>query len=286
MKKTILRATLVLAPYLQVNSQDLKSKKGENYLPEAKDFALQIDAVPFLEYTGKLLSNAGANSPAVNSVASAPFTIGGKYFVKNDFAYRAKVRISSLSNTIKNTVINNAKTSTDTVYSSDSRVTKSSRVNISFGFEKRRGKTRLQGYYGAEAMLQIGGGSTKYNYANAYSKDNPSVFTSDFDVANASGYLSSLKASRLLQVKNGATFGLGARAFIGAEYFIFPKISLAAEFGWGIAYRNTNDGSATIERWDVANSTGVNKTTPVGGGSVFGVDTDNNGGQLLLTFHF
>jgi hypothetical protein len=49
---------------------------------------------------------------------------------------------------------------------------------------------------------------------------------------------------------------------------------------------NTNDGFVKHERWDNANLTTVRKNTPLGGNSSFGVDTDNTGGQILLSFHF
>jgi len=284
MKKVIIFC-LTLASSVAL-SQELKSKKGENYLPEAKDCALQIDAVPFLDYTGKLLSNTGASSPSIASPAFAPFTIGGKYFTSNAFAYRAKLRIGAVSSTVKNSVINNSKTTADTVYTSDSRNIKNTNITVSFGFEKRRGKTRLQGYYGAEGFLKIAGGGSKYSYGNSFTSDNPSVFTTDFNTIAATGYANSLQQSRIVQTKNGTTFGLGARAFFGVEYFIFPKISLGAELGWGVSYMNTNDGFVKHERWDNANLTTVRKNTPLAGNSSFGVDTDNTGGQILLSFHF
>jgi hypothetical protein len=147
-----------------ISAQDLKSKKGENYLPEAKDYALQIDAVPFLDYVGKALSNAGATSPTISSGNFMPLTIGGKYFVTNKYAYRAKFRIATTSQSQRNTVINNEKSTTKLVYTNDTRKISETNISLSFGFEKRRGNTRLQGYYGAEGLLKIGGGNAKYSY--------------------------------------------------------------------------------------------------------------------------
>jgi hypothetical protein len=268
------------------SAQDIKSKKGENYLPEAKDWALQIDAVPFLNYTGRLLSSAGSTSPNIASNSLTPLTIGGKYFLTNSYAYRAKVRIGLTSNTLKNTIIDNAKTNTDTIFTSDSKTFKSTNITLSFGFEKRRGKTRLQGYYGAEAILNIATQSTKYSYGNPFTSNNPSVYSTDFTTATSSGFSNKLESSRELENKNGTTIGLGARGFVGVEYFIFPKISIAAELGWGLAFSTTNDGYVAKERWDnSANSKDI-KTNPKAGNNSFGVDTDNNGGNLMLSFHF
>lgn len=284
MRKLLLGIAICIAATTQAQ-ETIKSKKGENYLPEEKDCALQIDAAPFLNYMGQLLSTNGASAPSINSAGVYPFTIGAKYFKSANFAYRGKARVGVVSNTIKNAVINNAKTNTDTFYTSDSRIAKQTNVMLSVGFEKRRGKTRLQGYYGAEAALIIGAGSQRYSYGNSITKDNPSVYTTNFDEKTSTGYANALQSSRVTYVKNGATFGLGVRGFVGAEYFIFPKVSIAAEFGWGLAYKNTNDGYYTTERYDAANQI-VKSNTPISGSSTFGIDTDNTGGQIMMSFHF
>jgi hypothetical protein len=284
MKKLI----LILGTLLSANiyaQEVIKSKKGETYLPEEKDCALLIDAAPILNYTGQLLSNAGSTSPNINTPGAYPLTIGAKYFKSANFAYRAKARVGFVSNTFKNTVINNAKTTTDTFYTSDSKTLKQTNVMISVGFEKRRGKTRLQGYYGAEAALIIAGSNQKYSYGNSITKDNQSVYTTNFDEKTATGYANSLQSSRITYVKNGATFGLGVRGFVGVEYFILPKLSIAGEFGWGFAFKNTNDGYYTVERYDAASQV-IKNNTPLSGSSSFGIDTDNTGGQIMMSFHF
>ena len=289
LKHKFFRMKKVLAVFLSLiafeyKAQDIKSKKGENYLPEAKDYAIQIDAVPFLNYTGKLLSNAGSTSPDITSPNFSPLTIGGKYFVTNKYAYRAKFRIATGSETLRNTVINNEKSTTKTIYTNDTRKTSETNISLTFGFEKRKGNTRLQGYYGAEGLLKIVGGNTKYSYGNAFTATNPSVYTTDFDKTTASGFESALQTQRVTSIKEGTTIGIGARGFIGAEYFIFPKISIGAELGWGFAYLNKNDGLLTVESWNA--TAAIKEGVPFGGGSYFGIDTDNSGGQLMLTLHF
>ena len=37
-------------------------------------------------------------------------------------------------------------------------------------------------------------------------------------------------------MKDPSSFGVILRAFIGAEYFIAPKISITAEYGWGFGF--------------------------------------------------
>ncbi|MFZ9848601.1 MAG: hypothetical protein ACO3EE_10675, partial [Flavobacteriales bacterium] len=105
-----------------------------------------------------------------------------------------------------------------------------SNIGLTFGLEKRKGKTRLQGFYGAELGVMVGTAKTSNECGNALSADNP-VF-------------------RAAESKLGSVFGLGLRGFIGAEYFILPKMSIGAEFGWGLAYTRIGEGEATVDAWD------------------------------------
>jgi hypothetical protein len=285
MKKIALFSSLIFLVKIGF-AQDLKSKKGENYLPEQKDYCLSIDAAPFLNYAGAIFSNNGAISPSANSLANSPFTITGKYFTKNDFAYRGRIRVGLQSQTFRNNVINNANTQVDTTYTNDTKKVSSNAINLSFGFEKRKGKTRLQGYYGAEAMIMIASGKSSYSYGNNFTNTQTSIFTTDFDTPINTGFQSSLTNTRIGEVKEGNTFGIGARAFAGVEYFILPKISIGAELGWGLMFRNTNDGYFRTEYWDNANSTTKQRQLTKAGGNYLGIDTDNSGGALILNFYF
>jgi hypothetical protein len=150
-------------------------------------------------------------------------------------------------------------------------------IGIGAGKEFRRGKTRLQGYYGADAMIWIAMSSQKYSYGNtmgataAGSSFNPTSTT-----WNAAGVATGTSngASRIVSNKSGMTFGLGVRGFIGAEYFVFPKISVGAEYGWGIGFQTSGKGKATNE---VNNTTTTaEQETVTAGSSKFGFDTDVN----------
>jgi len=103
---------------------------------------------------------------------------------------------------------------------------KSTTIGLGVGKEMRRGKTRLQGYYGADAMIWLSMASQKYEYGNAMTAipgagqsatpTSTSWNTSTGAVTNVSGL-----GSRTISSKQGMTFGIGVRGFIGAEYFIF-----------------------------------------------------------------
>lgn len=264
----------------------LLSKKREVFLPEAKDWALSIDASPLLTYTGKLLSNAGADAPSVNALANYPFTIGGKYFVTNKEAIRARVRIGIASQSISNAVVDNQNTNLDTVYLKDSKKVSSSDITIAIGKEFRRGKTRLQGYYGGEGVLGISTGKSIYNYGNTFSNLNVSPTTTDFSTASSLGFVSGAANSRLKTDQNGTGIKIAARGFVGAEYFIFPKMSIGLEFGFSVMYYNLNEGKYTTETWDAASGSIKNKTLAKSGNKGFGVDNDNSGGAIMLNLHF
>ena len=285
---TVLFASIAIAQTPPTNSSEtiLLSKKGESILPEAKDWALSVDASPFLTYTGKLLSNAGADAPAVNSLANYPLTIGGKYFISAKQAYRARVRIGIASQTINNSVVDNQNTTLDTVYIKDSRKSSSTTVTLAFGKEFRRGKTRLQGFYGGEGIIGISTGKSIYSYGNTFSNLNVSPTSTDFVTPTALGYASAPANSRLQSESNGTGIKVAARGFVGAEYFIFPKMSIGLEFGFSLMYFNQNDGKLSSESWDAAAGSVKNKTLAKSGSRGFGIDNDNSGGAIMLNFHF
>jgi hypothetical protein len=264
----------------------LLNKRGEPILPEAKDWALSIDASPFLTYTGKLLSTAGADAPAVNSLANYPLTIGGKYFTTPKQAYRARVRIGISSQTVNNSVVDNQNTTLDTVYIKDSRKVSATNVTLAFGKEFRKGKTRLQGFYGGEGIVGISTGKSLYTYGNSFSNLNVSPTSTDFVTPSALGYASAPANTRIQSESNGTGIKIAARGFVGAEYFIFPKMSIGVEFGFSLMYFNQNDGKLSTESWDASTGSVKNKTLAKSGSKGFGVDNDNSGGAIMLNFHF
>lgn len=251
------------------------SKKGERFLPEAGDWGIVVSANPFLEYIGDFFSTTGGSSP-MNTWAD-DMVVTGKYFATEKMAYRAKLRLGFGS--AKDETIVPHSTTANTFVTDETKYSYSN-ITIGAGMEWRRGKTRLQGFYGGEALINFGrgnddnaleAGKTEMTYGEALS------------ATNQNG-----GSSRTLEVKNGSTIGITIRGFVGAEYFIFPKMSLGLEYGWGLGFSKTGEGERTEERWDAAATTPavVKTTTKTGGSSSFGIDTDNSGGMITLGFHF
>ena len=316
MKKVILLGALTLGVYgafaqdsLKSVSKGLVSKKGEAYLPEANDWAISFDAVPFLNYAGNLFSGSTTSntSPGGNWINPAYMTITGKLFKDAKTAYRATVRIGMHSGKVK-AEINDATVTTPPVYPNlpamkeDMWKTSSHYVGLGAGIEMRRGKTRLQGFYGADAMIWMSGVKNKFEYGNALSPSGTvvTVASSTNFGANATSTGSNVagvtdtygNAARITEDKKGSIFGFGVRGFIGAEYFIFPKIAIGGEYGWGIGISSSGSDTQTKESMGGSPATVGTQTIKAKKSGGFGFDTDLNGGfgagtaQLKVTLHF
>ncbi len=267
-------------------NKQIFSKKGEPILPESHDWVLSVDASPFLTYMGSLLSNSGSSAPTVNPLTNYPLTIGGKYFIKQNQAYRTRIRLGFANKTINNSVIDNKNTNLDTVYVKDLKKSSSSNITLSFGKEFRRGKTRLQGFYGAEGIIGISTSKSVYTYGNQFSNLNVAPTSTDFSTSTPLGFAHAPTNTRIQSETDGSYLKIAARGFLGAEYFIFPKMAVGLEFGFSIMYYNQNDGKLATETWDAANGSVKNKILAKSGNKGLGVDNDNSGGAVFLNFHF
>jgi hypothetical protein len=194
MKKIILTAAAVFA-FSFANAQDLKSKKGEPYLPEAGDWAISFNADKLFTYVGNAFNNSTASeAPTLTNATANSFV--GKKFIDAKTAYRVVANLGfGSSNKINSGGIANFANYEESTFN----------LTAGLGKEWRRGSTRLQGFYGADAL--IGFSSTKWTETNE-------LVNSEFDA--------------------GTSFNLGVTGFIGAEYFLFPKISIGAQYNYGL----------------------------------------------------
>jgi len=309
MKKTVLVIALALG-VTGAFAQDLTSKKGEPMLPEANDWAISMNADPIFQFVGNAFSGATATNSAPGvSWMNGEHTIIGKKFIDEKTAYRALVRIGFTSQSSK-AMIAQADVVAATYPAApamveDKMAMKNTNIGIGVGKEWRRGKTRLQGYYGADLMIWLSSSATKYTYGNALSTTaghqiGVSGNTTDFGTnlsTDAYGY-----SARTTTSKSGMTFGFGVRGFIGAEYFIFPKIAIGAEYGWGLGFQSAGKGKSSTESLGVngaGNAEVGTIETVTSGSSKFGIDTDLNqntifgfhgsntgNASLRVTFHF
>ena len=299
-------------------AQDLTSKKGEPILPEAGDYAISVDATPFLNYLGNFFGKTNNNVAPSWNYFTQNQTIVGKYFKDAKTAYRVGIRLGfggpSVTNAVANRMDGTAQSYPDAPRMVDNKWKQSNtNVGISVGYEKRKGKTRLQGFYGADLGLNFTSTKNTFTYGNALLANSTSTASPNVDVAAADNFVGANNLSnttgitgispagaRATIIKSGVGVQLGIRAFVGAEYFILPKISLGGEFGWGLGL---NIGGRTSTTWEsVGTPNGATaqtiSTTKIDGGkqTSFMIDTDKNSnvggsifgasGSLRLAFHF
>jgi hypothetical protein len=322
MKKSLTLLALALGISTSF-AQELKSKKDEMILPEAGDWGLAIDADPFLRYAGNFFGKTTTNNaPTFNFFTNAQ-TITGRYFTDAQTAYRGSLRIGLGGSTMRNMVDDVLKTkaaasSTATGWPAPAgqveNVWKQSNTTIGLaaGMEMRRGKTRLQGYYGGEVGIYVNMMKDKFTYGNGLaSTTTPSLnvdvtSADDFTVANTYGNVGNNVGSpnlpgltaagaRVTERKYGTTFSFGLRGFIGAEYFILAKMSIGGEFGWGLGMTSTGKTTTT---WEGVGDNGGGTFT-VGSASIetskkgnWALDTDGKNsvwgptGTLRLNLYF
>ena len=289
MKKSILAIAVLLGS--TSFAQEMKSDMGEDYLPAAGDWAIGIDATPFLNYVGNLIGGADGNTaPGWNSLTTNQ-TITGKMFKEDNLAYRGSLRIGFGSSSNSNMV--NQDGAAAPVYPAlatmveDSWKASNFNVGISAGLEKRRGFGRLQGYYGAEVGIGISTSSITYDYGNAMAITGAT--STDWGNGNITTDTYG-NGARKTEEKSGMGFEIGARAFIGCEYFVLPRIAVGGEFGWGLGFQANGTSSESMESTDGA--TIGSQTIETNNGSGFVLDTDSNtgmfgpAGSLRMTFHF
>ena len=272
MKKSIALVALAFG-VTNAFAQDLTSKKGEPFLPEAGDYAVSIDATSFLDYAGNFFGKQNKNNAPTWNFLNGNSTITGKYFKDATTAYRVGVRLGFGSSSEKRNVAA-LPTSTVVAYptldatAENVRKTSNTNVGISVGLEKRKGKTRLQGFYGADLGIYFGSTKNKYTYGNALAGNATAgsavnvTAADDFGTGNVTATILStgqVGSARATVTKSGATISVGARAFIGAEYFIAPKVSIGGEFGWGLGLSMTGKSKSTWESVGLAN--GATNTT-------------------------
>jgi hypothetical protein len=276
----------------------IENKKGEAYLPESGDWSVGIEAAPFLNYFGSFIGggNNGGNAPGWNFL-NGNKTITGKMFTSETSAYRAMVRIgfNSASSTA---MIGDASQTTPPSFPAlpsmkEDKMKSSSRfIGLGAGMEMRRGKTRLQGFYGGDFLFWMSGSKQTYEYGNALSN---TVFvsnatTTDFGTGNITTDTYG-NGARVTESKGSSTIGIGVRGFIGAEYFIIPKVSIAGEFGWGLGFQMNGASETTTESVGGTGPSVGTQTIESGKSSSLMLDVDQNAfgtgnASLRLNFHF
>lgn len=290
MKKTItFLAAMVLAAGIMTAQEApvLTSKSGIPILPQAGDFAIGVNAIPMFEFVGNMFNNQVNNTVGFEFLDNDMRFIFGKYFLEDLLAVRVGLRVGHTRFSDIQYVNNDAaaaggggsKGDGDT-WITDKHNSVNTNIMLGIGMEKRKGVHRIQGFYGLDLGLGLMSGSDKFVYGNEYSKDNTTPTTTNFGNNIFWG------AGRVTQIQQGTGFIIGARLFVGFEYFILPKLSLGGEFGWGPALGLMGKTSTTVEGWDMVKDELKVEELPLFKGSMLNIDTDNANGVIKMLFHF
>ena len=281
--------------FSQGNPQ-IQNKNGIDIMPVKGEFAIGVNAAPIMTYIGNIFgltsSNTSLNTNKFLSNSFGGNTIYGKYMLTNDNAVRASFRIADNDRLIRYDVFDDSKNSPDSTVV-DTRNIDFNTINLGFGYEFRRGTTRLRGLYGGDVMLFRSHSNNEYTYGNPMASSNQTP-TSSFNAnGNFQGTNGNNVAERILMSKSGTTLGAGLRAFAGVEYFFAPKICIGTEFGWTMTISSTGESKTMTEQYDPNatnedGSTGgiVIKETTSSGSRTFNLDTDNFNAALYLMFYF
>jgi len=269
------------AAVASVSAQDMLSKKGTPILPESGDWSIGFDATPILEHIGNVFYSS--SSPDFPQMMN---TLVGKKMTDENTAIRVKLRIGIGSYKEENLVNDDVSTASPNPMVVDTWKESYSAITIGGGIQKYRGKGRVRGFYGAEAGVSFGGSKHTYEYGNAITTTNNSPTSTDWSSFTGGSYmtLSPGWGSRVTEEKNGSSLGVNLNGFIGVEYFFAPKMSLGAEYGWGLSLTSWGEGEDTYEGW---NGTGVETATfKTGKASNFMLDVMNPGGSIILSAYF
>lgn len=289
--KKLISFVFVAVMFLNIaNAQELVSKKGFIILPEAGDIVLGFDAVPLADLAlnfANIMVNTGQTAGHPGYVGGFNQVIVGKYFMSESMAIRAKIGINT-NRTSATTYFDDPKDML--AYPADPdqwgelkdvAVSTSREIILAGGLEFRRGHNRLQGFYGAEALIGLAHSGTSNKYGIEMNQE--TVVTNPW-----------VAPVRVLSTSAGNAISFGLRGFIGVEYFFAPKMSVGGEFGWGLGITTTPRGKVKTETWVVADSKVKEETTKgPSKGSSMGWQVDDGFGKNLLpsaaltvNFHF
>tara|TARA_B110001452_G_C15191738_1_gene413801 strand:+ start:509 stop:1423 length:915 start_codon:yes stop_codon:yes gene_type:complete len=304
MKKTILISTILTIINVGISQDSLQNldsfqienKNGVPMLPVKGELSVGLSMGPILDYFGNFFNGSTSNSASAlflsypvnnnnlysSSTAPTSNQIFMKYFLSDKSAVRLSFEYTGLNNYEKAYVQNDVAVNIDSLSNSKSEdmiQTLGSTFILSLGYEKRRGSSRIQGYYGASTFFLRQNSQQLYSYSNPLSDINPSPSSMDWGdnlLANN---------SRKLSQNNGVVNGFGMGGILGVEYFIFPKASIGAEVGYNYIYLNERQSSYEYERWNV-NQIDTKKEIDSPGLRNNEWGTFNPSANFFLMFHF
>lgn len=293
-------ACMMLASTAYVDAK----KPEKNYLPEAGDVTIGINAVPFLNYLGNMFGKTQNNSinpaeiggvPAVPGLNNPTMSIFGKYFLTDQTALRLNVGVGINSTTQSNYVQDDAAVAEDPLSVDkveDSYKYRNSGMSVAVGYEWRRGGKRLQGFWGGQAILAYSNSKHFFGYGNAITEVNqdPTQYddNNNWTFPTTQPTLDNIGGnSRLLMQSDGRSWTYGVGGFVGVEYYIAPKISIGCEMSLNLLWTTGSKKYQKSERFNPDFNRVEENTRWTGkSDSGFRFGTENIGTSLFVAFSF
>ncbi len=256
-------------------------KEASSFLPAAGDFAIGVDAMPYIEFIGNMFSGHDER----NSLYVGQSTIYGKYYLSPDAAVRAELYLNNYTASDLNYVQDDALFNADpTAQVEDLRQIKNNSIGFGAGYQKYRGYGKLRGTYGVLASYYLERYTTEYTWGNQMTPSNTNPTSTNWYGAGSNPGERNLTES----FYGNTTVGLGLIG--GVEYFILPKICLGGEFGLYYNYTWYGQQSYTyevvqqgvVQEYDQA----VDPKESYSSLNTRVYDAANTGGRIYLLFHF
>lgn len=296
---------LVLAALTLVSVTARSQEKTEvQYTPKTGDYAISISGVPMSQYIGQFFNGALGNNLAEfggqayigGDVNTIPFqkimplmSVSGKYFLDKETAIRVNLGLiyqRTFTKTYANDDADHAINPFSQKKVIDTYLNKNTGLSLMAGLEKRAGKERLQGIYGAGLLFAVNNRIEKYTYGNAITDINQAPTESNGGTVAPA--LNGFVYNRALENYNFApTLHAGIVTFVGVEYFIIPKMSVGGEVNFTAlasfdrAQYQVLEGFSTVDlakrEWTELVSPSSNQIT---------IGTGNIGANITLNFYF
>ena len=221
---------ILLFSALAVMSTAVSAQEGQSNieLPKAGDIAVGIEASPILDFVGNMF-NGTVGQQSNSRWAKQNYTLHGRYFLADDLAVRAHLRLNSADNkTIeRHFVVDQAALiknplSQDKV--EDKKVSYNNEWGLAVGAQQFRGQGRLRGFYGADLGYTYESSSTFYYFGNKMTELNPTPTTH-------TGWFGANPNERTISQQNSGEHKLGVMAFAGAEYYFMSRACIGFEVG-------------------------------------------------------
>lgn len=279
MKKSIIAFFCGIMLTTAVVAQESEATdSGNEVLPAEGEFGLGFNVVPLVSYLGSNTNFSQGNHVLGNNA------IFGKYMLTNTSALRAHIGVNSTYQSSSNYVFDDTQNSPDSLVT-DVMSSRNHRYTFGAGYEMRKGKGRIQGIFGADAMFSWERNTASYEYGNDFSIGNQApTSTNNFNTGSAAP-----QGERLASLEGGGTFGMGVRPFVGIEYYFAPRISIGAEFGFNVMYSRTSEARSITDYFDpnTGSAGTVRQDTDFNAGRrAVNLNTDNFNGAVVLMFYF